>query len=432
MPRFYPLALPVALAVVLTGCRVGGDGAPAAPADPEVADSSASASVYGDGRLPTDAEVEATRYAGRGRTATVDTAALAAAARANPETLAGIDSTVDWAAPPRVPLGGDVAGPSVLKAQTLLDRAGFSVGEIDGRWGDNTELAVVWFQQAAGLPATGLVDAATLRALVGRAGSPDTLVAEATVSAADVRGPFRPIPADIYERAELDRQGFETVAEGLGERFHVAPALLERLNPGVTLDSTLAAGTRLRVPNVAGAPRARDRVARIVVSGRDGYLHALADDGAVVFHAPVTLGGSYDPSPQGDFRITAVARNPSWHYQPAILESVPDDREDAMLPPGPNNAVGSVWMALSEPHYGIHGTSAPSTIGTATSSGCVRLTNWDAERLAGMVRAGTTVRFRDITGRAGSDGGTGRDSTARGGARPDSAARRPAARRTPA
>ena len=115
----------------------------------------------------------------------------------------------------------------------------------------------------------------------------------------------------------------------------------------------------------------------------------------------MTLGAGYDPSPQGDFRITAVARNPSWHYQPGILESVPDDREDATLPPGPNNAVGVVWMALSEPHYGIHGTNAPGTIGTATSSGCVRLTNWDAARLAGLVRAGTPVRFRDITGRDG-------------------------------
>ena len=405
MPRLYHSAGPLVLALLFSACRVGGtDDTTVLVADSTSAPGEVT--VFGDGGLPTDAEVEATRYAGRGRGAAVDTAALAAAARANPETLATIDSTADWGAPPRLPLGGDVAGPSVVKLQTLLDRAGFSGGEIDGRWGDNTELAVVWFQQAASLPATGLVDAATLRALAGRADAPDSLVATVTLSAADVRGPFRPLPADIYARAELDAQGFESLAEALGEQFHASPALLQRLNPGVSLDS-LAAGARVRVPNVAGAPRPRDAVARLVVSGRDGYLHALAADGTVLFHAPVTLGAGYDPSPQGDFQITAIAQNPSWHYQPAILESVPDDREDAVLPPGPNNAVGVVWMALSEPHYGIHGTSAPSTIGTATSSGCVRLTNWDARRLSRLVRAGTPVRFRDVVGR----GGAGADST---------------------
>ena len=298
----------------------------------------------------------------------------------------------------RLPLGGNVAGPSVLRLQTLLDRAGFTAGEIDGRWGDNTELAVVWLQKASQLPPTGIVDAATLRALVGRAGEPDSLLTTVTLTAADVRGPFRPLPADIYEKAKLDRLGYESLGEALGERFHATPALLQRLNPGTRLDS-LAAGARLRVPNVAGAPAPRDRVARLVVSGRDGYVHALAADGTLLFHAPVTLGAGYDPSPQGDFRITGVARNPSWHYQPALLASVPDDRAEATLPPGPNNAVGVVWMALSEPHYGIHGTPAPGTIGTATSSGCVRLTNWDALRLAGLVRAGTPVLFRDIVGR---------------------------------
>ena len=404
MTRRYTAGLLISLA--LAGCRVDSSGEPAA-ADSTAAPA-AGVSVFGDGRLPTDAEVEATRYGGRRRGVAIDTAALAAAARANPETLATIDSTADWGAAVRLPLGGDVAGPSVVKVQALLDRAGFSVGEIDGRWGDNTELAVVWFQQAASLPATGLVDAATLRALAGRAGEPDSLVATVALTATDVRGPFRALPADIYAKADLDALGFESLGEALGERFHTAPALLQRLNPGVSLDS-LSAGARLRVPNVARAPAPRDRVARLVVSGRDGYLHALAADGTVLFHAPVTLGADYDPSPQGDFRITTVARNPSWHYQPGILENVPDDREDAVLPPGPNNAVGVVWMALSEPHYGIHGTPAPSTIGTATSSGCVRLTNWDASRLAGLVRSGTPVRFRDVTGR----GGAAADSTAR-------------------
>ena len=398
MRRFYPTTATILL-LLLGGCRVN-DATPRTAAD-STATPETGVSVYGDGGLPTDAEVEAMRYTGQRRGVAVDTAALGAAARANPEALTGIDSVADWSRPVFVPLGGDVAGPSVLLVQTLLDRAGFTVGEIDGRWGDNTELAVVWLQKAASLPATGIVDAATLRALRGRAGEPDSLVTTVTLSADDVRGPFRPLPSGVYEKAKLDKLGYESLAEALGERFHAAPALLRRLNPGVALDS-LAAGARLRVPDVAGAPAPRDAVARLVVSGSAGYIHALAADGTILFHAPVTLGAGYDPSPQGDFRVTSVTRDPWWHYQPNLLSGVADGGRDASLPPGPNNAVGLVWMALSEPHYGIHGTSAPSTIGTATSSGCVRLTNWDALRLAGLVKAGTPVRFRDITGREAS------------------------------
>ncbi len=407
MPLRFALALAALLAA---GCQLDSDTPDESSSVTVTVDDERgeAASVYGDGSLPTDAEVEAARFAGRGRDGMrVDTAAIAAAARANRETAATIDSTADWS-PARLtlPLGGDVAGPSVVKVQTLLDRAGFSPGEIDGRWGDNTEMAVAWFQRAASLPPTGLVDDATVRALAERAGRPAQLVVARRLTADDVAGPFEPIPADIYAQAELEGLGYESLGEKLGERFHSSPALLARLNGGRSLDS-LAAGDTLRVPNVGGAPRASGSVSRLVVSGGAGYLHALAADGRVLFHAPITLGSTYDPSPEGDHEITSVTRNPWWHYQPALLSGVDDGGENATIPPGPNNAVGTVWMALSEPHYGIHGTKAPGTIGTSTSSGCVRLTNWDAERLAAMVRAGTPVRFRDVAGR----GGASEDST---------------------
>jgi lipoprotein-anchoring transpeptidase ErfK/SrfK len=190
------------------------------------------------------------------------------------------------------------------------------------------------------------------------------------------------------------------------------------LNPGVRLDSTTRAGTEVLVPNVGDRPRRP--VQQIVVSGDGNYLHAMGADGRIAYHFPTTLGAKYDPTPQGDFRVTNVARDPSWHYQPAILENVPDTEEDAMIPPGPNNAVGVVWMALSEPHYGIHGTASPETIGYASSAGCVRLTNWDALTLAGAIRAGVPVRFRDIAGREGAAAGA--DSTRTSG---PSSSRRP-------
>ena len=404
------------LGVTVAACQFDAD-APSPPADPAPSTDAPITRVttIGDDRVPSDDEVEANRLSGRGRALSqADTTGRAAAERANPETLASLDSTRDWSSQMHLPLGGNAEGPSVLKLQVLLDRAGFAPGQIDGRWGDNTELAVTWAQTAEGLKATGIADEATVRAIARLGGDPDSMLTTVTLTAADVAGPFETLPDDVYEKAELDALGYESLGEKLGEAYHAAPALLARLNDGVTLDS-LRAGDMLRVPNVMGAPSARGTIDRIEISAEGGFLHAVAADGTVLFHAPVTVGSSYDPSPDGDFRVTAIAHDPSWHYQPSILESVPDDQPEATLPGGPNNAVGVVWMALSKEHYGIHGTSAPGTIGYASSAGCVRLTNWDAERLAGLIQPGVTVRFLEGTTpsapASGGSSGARRDST---------------------
>ena len=398
------VALVLAFAVTVAACQLD-DGSPDAPTTATVTPASTgpdTVSTIGDDRVPSDQEAEAARLRGRGRGLVgADTTGQAQAERANTETLADLDTTRDWSAQLQLPLGGDVEGPSVAKLQVLLDRAGFSPGEIDGRWGDNTELALVWFQRSAGFEPTTVANEQTVRALAQRAGNPRELVTAHVLTADDVAGPFAEIPDDVYEKAELDALGFESLSEKLGEQFHAAPSFLARLNGGAVLDS-LAAGDTLRVPNVMDAPSrtgSRTEVSRVVISGEAGYLHALADNGDVLFHAPVTVGSGYDPSPDGSFEIESVTRDPWWHYQPAILANVPDSEPDAHLPPGPNNAVGVVWMALSKEHYGIHGTRAPGTIGYASSAGCVRLTNWDALRLAEMVGAGTPVRFRDMAPR---------------------------------
>ncbi|WP_094549697.1 L,D-transpeptidase family protein [Rubricoccus marinus] len=385
-----------ALLILVSGCWTE------TPADtPEASGDMAvqSVSMIGGDELPSDEEVERDRYITRPvQLANVDTLARAEAEQANTERLADLDTTRAWSTEMQLPLGGNVEGPSVLKLQVLLDRARFSPGEIDGRWGNNTEAALVWFQKSAGMEASGVADSATVAALGRRAGRPDSLVVTYTLTAGDVEGPFEPLPEDVYEKAKLERLGYESLGEALGERFHASPALISRLNDSMTLDS-LSAGDRIRVPNIMGAPRVSGEIAMIVVSGSGHYLQALSADSTILFHAPATLGAEYDPSPSGDFEVTRTARNPTWHYQPKILASVPDDQEDAVLPGGPNNAVGTVWIALSEPHYGIHGTRAPSTIGYASSAGCTRLTNWDAEHLLSMVKTGTPVQFRDITGR---------------------------------
>ncbi len=62
-----------------------------------------------------------------------------------------------------------------------------------------------------------------------------------------------------------------------------------------------------------------------------------------------------------------------------------------LLPPGPNNPVGVMWIALDKKGIGIHGTEEPDTIGRSASHGCIRLANWDVVRLAAMVRVGVPV-----------------------------------------
>jgi lipoprotein-anchoring transpeptidase ErfK/SrfK len=332
-----------------------------------------------------------------------------------------------------LPLGGKMAGLSVLQAQVLLDRAHFSPGVIDGHWGGNVERAVFWLQRQERIPATGQLDSVTLRRLWEIAGRPAELVGRRVLSRDDVAGPFVQLPKDVYEQEELDCLCYQSLREKLAELAHTTPEVLELLNPGVNLNA-LAAGDTLVTPQAgdfaaAAAPAGRRgsagarhparaeptraesarslttdsqamadplRVARIIVSDRGRYLHALDAAGRIVFHFPATLGSDYFPSPSGDYRVTSVTEDPWFHYQPELLEGKDPSMPTARLAPGPNSPVGRVWIGLSKEHFGIHGTAAPETIGYVTSSGCVRLTNWDALRLARSVRPGVVVEFRDV------------------------------------
>ena len=342
----------------------------------------------------------------------------------NPEKWEGITAREVNRGPVFLPLtGGDIGGPSVLRVQILLDRALFSPGIMDGRWGKNTGKAVYFFQQREGLKTTGRVDSATFNRLAEVAGKPQELVRGHRLSAEDVEGPFVEMPELIQAQAKLECSCYESLSEKLSEMFHATPELLEKLNPGVDLN-TLRAGQTVNVPNVRDASaRAQGQVAELAVSGQGSYVHALDAEGRILYHFPSTLGATYDPSPQGNFQVVSVTKDPWWHYQPDIIESAPDTATEARVPPGPNNRVGAVWMKLSVPHYGIHGTNKPETIGYATSAGCVRLTNWDALFLADRIGRNTPVRFRDIQGRRGgtdfegSNAGAGSSDSARSSTR---------------
>jgi lipoprotein-anchoring transpeptidase ErfK/SrfK len=216
------------------------------------------------------------------------------------------------------------------------------------------------------------------------------------------------IPDNVYEQAKLDCLCYASAAEAVAEKFHTSQKLILQLNPGATLGN-LTAGTVLLVPNVdvetvpstptsvasdSSTGGVTGQVAKLVISKKGFWTHAVDAAGKILYHFPSTLGAGYDPSPTGDFKVTNIAWNPAFHYQPTLFAEVSDKKPEAHLPKGPNSPVGVVWMALSKPHYGIHGTSAPETIGYANSHGCVRLTNWDAIELGRLVSRGTPVVFQ--------------------------------------
>jgi lipoprotein-anchoring transpeptidase ErfK/SrfK len=118
------------------------------------------------------------------------------------------------------------------------------------------------------------------------------------------------------------------------------------------------------------------------------------ENGKLLFHAPVTSGSERDPLPIGAWKVTGVQRMPPFQYNPDLFWDANPTHAKARIAPGPNNPVGVVWIDLSKEHYGIHGTPEPSRIGHVQSHGCVRLTNWDAMRVAAWARPGTTVIFR--------------------------------------
>jgi lipoprotein-anchoring transpeptidase ErfK/SrfK len=308
----------------------------------------------------------------------------------------------------------------VTAAQVMLDRLGFSSGEIDGRIGSNVRGAIAAYQAAQGLATSGQLDAETWQRLTEQSGGLQPLVTY-VITDADVAGPFTTdIPKDLVEQSKLKALEYRNALEALAEKFHASPALLRHLNPQGTVER---AGAQITVPNVivaeaatapepAAAPargRGRGRGARgtapvgtagtaappvtIYVTKATSAL-TVEENGKVIFHAPVTSGSEHDPLPIGNWKVKGVQRNPTFMYNPDLFWDADPAHSKAKIPPGPNNPVGVAWIDITKEHYGIHGTPEPANIGHAESHGCVRLTNWDVQRVAAWAKPGTAVVFR--------------------------------------
>jgi lipoprotein-anchoring transpeptidase ErfK/SrfK len=146
------------------------------------------------------------------------------------------------------------------------------------------------------------------------------------------------------------------------------------------------------VPNVHVATP-ETRAAHIVVDADTLSVTVLDEHGGVVVYYPASMGSEHDPLPVGTFAVTRVLRDPPFYFNPELFWDAEPDQTRAKLPPGPNSPVGVVWIDLTKEHDGIHGTPEPAHVGKTQSHGCVRLTNWDAAELAGLVVEGTPVEL---------------------------------------
>ena len=289
-----------------------------------------------------------------------------------------------WQADTQTPEGRRNA---LIRAEVLLARAHFSPGVIDGQDGGNLKNAIAAFETAHGLAADGVMSQDVWDAL---AADDRPVLTDYVIAADDVRGPFlAKLPTDYAELAKLDSVGFTSPAEALAEKFHMDEALLKRLNPGVDFGQ---AGTKIVVAAV-GPERLPAPVTRIEVDKSLRQVRAFGGDGALLAVYPATVGSTERPAPSGTFAVKGVAPNPTYTFDPARLTFGKASYGKLTIKPGPNNPVGSTWIDLTVPTYGIHGSPDPRLVGKTASHGCVRLTNWDAHQLGQAVKKGAAVAF---------------------------------------
>jgi lipoprotein-anchoring transpeptidase ErfK/SrfK len=306
---------------------------------------------------------------------------------ATPATSASLDAQAinhaQWS-DQKAPQGG--ISPAMAKLQVLLDRAHFSPGEIDGKSGENLEKAIAAYADANGAPASRM--SAELWQKLNESFD-DAVIVEHKLTEADVKGPFaEKIPTRMEDMKDLPALSYTSPKEKVAELFHMSPELLSALNPGQAFDQ---AGDTIMVANVTS--ETPGKAARVEVDKTRQTLKLFGKDNTLLALYPITAGSREKPAPDGTLKVTSVAFNPTYRYNPDYAFKGVKAEEPFTIRPGPNNPVGVVWIGLSREGYGIHGTPDPSKVSKAESHGCIRLTNWDARQVASAVSKGLKVEF---------------------------------------
>lgn len=326
-----------------------------------------------------------------------------------------------------------------VRLQIFLDHANFGPGKIDGAYGGFTKVAWMKWQGAHGVNPPAETFDPEDPALAG-VGDPYTTY---TLTDEDLTG-LGPVPPKPEEQAKLKVLPYSTLSEELGERFHAGAEFLKRINAPKKLDE-LKAGDTVKVPNVQppfdlakviavrDGQRSRtqetekakkERLARekaavnatpapsappaetpppaaepVAQLSPAAYVHIstkeclleLRDGDRLVAAFPITPGSKSIPTPIGTWKVVAKTLMPHFRWDNEMLMRGKRSDTAHELPPGPNNPVGITWIALNRPGIGMHGTTSPDTIGRSASHGCIRLANWDAFKLYGLVNPGLKV-----------------------------------------
>ncbi len=308
----------------------------------------------------------------------------------SPTDLARFPSRrIDWSSPreTNAPPASALSPKDSFELQLALDRRGFSPGNIDGMAGGQTAAAIRAFQSSQRLPLSGVLDPATKARLTF---APPAWTTR-TLTTNDLAR-LLPLGKTWTEKSLQPRVDYETLLELVAEQHHTSQRLLQKENPGVVWEG-LAAGAVVRVPNVA-APVPSGRAAQLRIRLSQNTLEALDEEGLVMMHFPCSIATKVERRPVGELHIVSIAPQPDYTFDPANFPDSPEAKRASgrlMIKPGPNNPVGSVWIGLDRPGYGIHGTPDPDKVGRTTSLGCFRLANWNAERLLSVVRTGMPV-----------------------------------------
>ena len=271
----------------------------------------------------------------------------------------------------------------VLEAQIALARRGISPGSIDAAFGSQTRAAISVFQESENLPQTGTLDANTRARLTLDA----PLLTNYIVTADDLAR-LQPLGKTWLAKSQQAALDYETELELVAEKSHSHPLLIEKLNPAV-IWTNLAAGAVLQVPDM-NYPDPADKATFVVIHLSDKFLEAFDTETNLLAHFPCSIAAKVEKRPVGELHVAVVAPNPNYTFDPELFPES-GETQKLVLPPGPNNPVGVVWIGLDKPGYGIHGTPAPEQIGRTESHGCFRLANWDAEYLLKLAWVGMPV-----------------------------------------